>query len=203
MHPADVGKLSELAKSLYQHRLVGSMDDAFEMAKKMMLTDHPGENMSAKVTHSVPEPVGESQNPLPGLEVPLTDEDLEPSPSDAVSTESVVLEHDEPLVPQNSGSQNKDPPVTLSELKHEVKEAVSHEESTEKTMERLGNEIKSLKEQLVESTKEFDEIKEYLKDIEDLAKQGKEAKKKEEVGVKIAETAEKPVTEFDDKLEIS
>ena len=188
MHPADVGKLSELAKSLYQHRLAGSMDDAFEMAKKMMLTDHPGEQMSAKA------PASESS------ESALAENTLQGSADPGLSFEAAV-----PVLESSDGHDQEalDPPATLTELKADMHEAQGNQETTEKTMERLGNEIKSLKEQLAESTKEFDEIKEYLKDIEDLAKQGKEAKKKEETGVKIAEIADKPVTEFDDKLELS
>ena len=198
MHPADVAKLSELAKSLYQHRLVGSMDDAYEMAKKMMFTEHPGEKMSATTS---PKEAREAMPQAAQMVSSVPQAPQKPAPT-SVSPAQPTNARLEPQPSPTAQTAHHDRTPRLTELEEEVHGAKLSEERTEHTMEHLGNEIKSLKEQLEANTKEFEEIKECMKDIEELAKQGKEAKKKEEAGIKIAQIADKPMTEFDDKLEL-
>ncbi len=267
----EVSKISELAKSLYQHRLVGSMEEAAKLAEQMIGQDKSGEKMSAQSAEKeipVNDQASDNSDDYPEIvspDAPLESYDTAPLETDSTSTpsDSDSLDNSPNDVNADSGStplnddsleQSEEPerhkeesvatseqepadewlesPETITEEENEEElEDVSEEtegqkskipvqdvspidlseelegvklttEGAEHVLEDLGKEVKSLKEQLEANTKEFEEIKEYLKDIEAIAENSKDARKKEQAGLKTSEIADKPATEIDGKLDL-
>lgn len=227
----EVSKISELAKSLYQHRLVGSMEEAAKLAEQMIGQDKSGEKMSAQSAEK--EIPADEDDDYPEIVPPEVNAPLE---SDALETDSLKSNSldsdtlDQVEGPEQLKEERTAQPEALADEwldTEEEEETVSEEtaptkpadispidlseelegvklttEGAEHVLEDLGKEVKSLKEQLEANTKEFEEIREYLKDIEAIAANSKEAKKKEQAGLKTSEIADKPATEIDGKLDL-
>lgn len=123
----EAGKISELAKSLYEHRLAASMEEAVEMAEKMISSEHPGE--SKGVEHLTRKEQQHEERKK--LEVTL---DGEPAPTpDELEAEIEALKLSE------EGSEK-----AFTELKEQVKELHEQLEENMKEFEEVKTYLKDI-----------------------------------------------------------
>jgi len=177
-------KLNDLAKSLYDHKLAVSMDEAVKMAEKM-LEGGQGEGISAGVVRdqmdvttaaSAPKKVKVEvkEEPLPAKESGLAPEDIK---------EELVIEKEIQEI-ESEESQDKAIVDEFEAAKEEIAEATQLDQENVKTAEAIKEGVEESQQEVDNLDKDFDILKNIPKDVEDVQVKEWEASKVDELAKK-------------------
>lgn len=183
-------KLNELAKSLYDHKLAASMDEAVAMAEKM-LTNSQGEAMSAGggITTDAAS-AGEAKSAEKVQSRPIRVEVKEEVVPDSGLTQEDIQEEQEiekdiaAIASPEEEAKDKAALQAIQSMKEEI--AVSDDLDAQTT-----DDVQDVQTQLEESKAEVDSLAEDLKAFEEIPKDAIDVQAKEWEASKVDEYAKK------------
>lgn len=175
-------KLNDLAKSLYDHKLAVSMDEAVKMAENM-LEGGKGEGISAGVVRDqidVTAAAGASKKikvevkeaPLPAKESGLAPEDIK---------EELVIEKEiQEIESPQEEAQDKAIVDEMNAVKEEIAEATQLDQENVEATEAIKEGVEESQQEIDNLDKDFDILKNISKDVEDVQVKEWEASKVDE-----------------------
>lgn len=186
MEASQAERVSQLAKSLYNNRLAGSMDDASKMAESILSRTAAGEARAVQEINKESPAVVTSNDVAEVKHKPTSSHKPEEKAGAAAPTKT----RSDPTKLDALRKIVSEEEARIAGLRAELDSIKESAKSSDSTISVVDSEVEKLAKDIDKARQDISEIHQHIRDLEDIKREIKEAEESQEQADEMAEEAE-------------